>query len=55
MALHISPSAYFILDRRLANFGKETVLLSFCMQCFDCGAFALNVSFFPFGVLGGRC
>ena len=33
--------------------GKETVLLAFCLLCFDYGAVALSASFFffPFGVL----
>ena len=32
-------------------FGKKTVLLAFCLYCFDCGAVALSAFFFPFGVL----
>ena len=51
MSLHVCPGEIFILDSRLANFGKETVLLAFCLQCFHCGAVALSASFFPFGVL----
>ena len=31
MSLHVCPDESFILDSRLANFGKETVLLAFCM------------------------
>ena len=34
---------------------KEIVLLAFCLQCLDYGAVALSASFFPFGVLDGRC
>ena len=40
-----------ILDSRLVNYRKETVLSAFCLLCFDCGAVALSVSFFYFGVL----
>ena len=36
-------------------FVKESVLLAFCLWSFDCGAVALSTSFFPFGVLDGRC
>ena len=36
-------------------FGAETVLMAFWLKCFYCGAVALNASFFPFGVLDGRC
>ena len=35
-------------------FGKEIVLLAFCLLCFDCDAVALSASVFPFGVLDGR-
>ena len=53
--LHVCPGEIFILDSCLANVGKETVLLAFCLQCFDCGAIAFSVPFFPFGILDGRC
>ena len=36
-------------------FGKEIVLLAFCLKCFDCSTVALSVSFFPFRILDGRC
>ena len=55
MSLHVCPDESFILDSRLANFWEETVLLAFCLYCFDCGADALSASFFLFGVLDGRC
>ena len=63
MASHVCPGDFFFffffffffLDSRLAIFGKEIVLLAFCLECFDCGAIALNVFFFPFGVLDRRC
>ena len=35
------------LGSHLAIFFKETVLLAFCLSCFDCDAVALSVSFFP--------
>ena len=51
MCLHVCPGEIFILDSRLAIFWGKTVLLAFCLQCFDCGAVASSASFFSFGVL----
>ena len=50
MSLHVCLGEIFTLDSRLAIFGEETVLLAFCLWCFDCGAVTLSASFFPFGV-----
>ena len=57
MCLHKCPGENFILDSRLVIFffWKGTVLLAFCLYCFDCGAVALSASVFPFGVLDGSC
>ena len=55
MFLHVYSGKICIINGRLANFGKETVLLAFCLQCFDCGAVAFSAAFIPFGVLNGRC
>ena len=44
----------FRMDSRLANIGKEIVLLAFCLYCFNCGVVALSVTFFLFGVLDGK-
>ena len=54
--LNVCPvDFFFILDSRWPFFfGKETVFLAFFVV-FDCSAVALSVSFFPFGVLYGRC
>ena len=41
MFLYVCPVKFFILDSRLANF--------------ECGAVAFSASFFPIGVLDGRC
>ena len=51
VSLHACLGEIFILDSRLAIFREETVLLAFCLQCFDCGAITVSASFFPFGVL----
>ena len=53
MCLHVCPSDFlFVFDSRLAIFGKETVLLAFCV--FDCDAVTLSASVFPFDVLDER-
>ena len=31
MSMSVCPGEMFILDDRLANFGKETVLMAFCL------------------------
>ena len=52
MSLHVClGDIFFILDKGLASFCvKETVLLAFCLWCFDCGVVALSASFLYFGV-----
>ena len=45
-------SAILISNSRLAIFEEDTVLLAFCLQCFDCGAVTFSASFFPFWCLG---
>ena len=51
MSLHVCLGAFFFffffLDSRLAIFWDETLLLAFCLWCFDCGAVTLSASFFP--------
>ena len=54
MCLHVCRGEIFILDSRLAKFGKKSVLLAFCLQCFDCGVVVLNTYFFLFGDLDRR-
>ena len=49
--LHVCLGEICTLDSRLAMFWEETVLLAFCLLCFDCGAITLSASFCPFGVL----
>ena len=60
MSLHVYPADFFfILDSRLAKVWKINCpfgfLLAACCVWMDCGAVALSASFFPFGVLDGRC
>ena len=51
MSLHVYPVKIFKSDSRSPNLGQESVLLAFCLWCFDCGAVAFSVSYFSFGVL----
>ena len=56
MSLLVCPGDFFFLLLWIAVwpiFGKETVLSVFHLR-FDCGAVALNTSFFPSGGLDGR-
>ena len=54
MSLHVCPGVICIWVAVLPFvMGKK---LSFWLSaCIDCGAVALSVSPFPFGVLDGRC
>ena len=55
ISLHVHPCEIFILDSHLANFWERNCPFGFLLVVFDCGPIALSVSFFPFGVLEGRC
>ena len=58
MSLHVCTGDFFFFFFFFFFsfiFEKETVILAFCLQCFDYGAFALRASFFPFVGLDGRC
>ena len=52
---HVRHGEIFILDSRLANSRERNCPFGFLLVVFDCGAVALSDSFFPFGVLNGRC
>ena len=54
MSLHVLVNVLF-WKALWPIFGKVTVLLAFCLWCFDCDAVALSASFFPFGILDGKC
>ena len=50
MPLHIClGDILFIADWTF--FFEESVLLVFCLQCFDCDVVTLSASFFPLGIL----
>ena len=58
MSLHVFPGYFFfILDSRFAIFllERDCPFGFLFVFFFNCGGVALSVSFFPLGVLDGRC